>query len=95
MRDPVIRGHEWRNIWDDGLGAEFDRMERAYFERASQIGPDEADKYHALALCASLVRVARDHVKGVIEEGGAVALEREASDKIEKLTPYQRKMRAI
>ncbi len=97
MNNPIVIGNEWRRIWDgeNGLSAAFDHIEKTYFDRAGQLGPEQADLYHALAVGASIVRMVKAHALGIIETGDLAKMDAEAALKFEELTPYQKRSRAI
>jgi len=82
--DAVHRAHRWREFYeeDGGLREVLDTLRRAYFDRASELMPNDTSALLKLGMAGKIVAQVDEHIRHIIAAG---RLEQAAQDHAERI----------
>jgi len=82
--DIVHRANRWREFYEEegGLKAVLDMLRRAYFDRASELMPNDTAALLKLGMAAKIVEQVDAHIRHILSAG---RLEQAAQDHAERI----------
>ena len=91
--DIVHRANRWREFYeeDDGLRDVLDTLRRAYFDRASELMPNDTAALLKLGMAAKIVEQIDAHVRHILTAGKLEQAAQDHADRIARLPEARRR----
>jgi hypothetical protein len=91
--DIVHRANRWREFYeeDGGLRDVLDTLRRAYFDRASELMPNDTAALLKLGMAAKIVEQVDMHIRHILTAGRMEQAAQDHADRIAKLPEARRR----